>query len=337
MSNRPAATTPPTSADVARLAGVSRATVSFVLNDTAGGRVGEQTRQRVRAAAAELGYVPHAAARSLRAGRTGVVLLAGSAAPIGPLFSEFYRELQGALRRHGYTSVLYGPSPGEGDEPARAWAELRPAAVLCMEPVLTPAGVDLLHRSGTRAVFSMSTAPVAGAHALIIDQPEVGTVAGAHLLAAGRRRLGVVIPADPELDQFSGPRLAGVRAAAASAGTGPVETLSLDYTEASGAAAAARCRELGLDGVFCYNDEYAMLLQRSLQDLGVDVPRQVALVGADDLLLGRLLRPRLSTVGMTLLSGETLATLIDQAIADPTAPPGTQNLLTLRLITRDSS
>ncbi|HET9383256.1 MAG TPA: LacI family DNA-binding transcriptional regulator, partial [Streptomyces sp.] len=58
----------PTSADVARLAGVSRATVSYVLNNTSAVRISEPTRRRVHAAARELGYVPHAAARSLRAG-----------------------------------------------------------------------------------------------------------------------------------------------------------------------------------------------------------------------------------------------------------------------------
>ncbi|GAA3010072.1 LacI family DNA-binding transcriptional regulator [Kitasatospora albolonga] len=328
---------PPTSADVARLAGVSRATVSFVLNDTAGGRVGEATRQKVRAAAAELGYVPHAAARSLRAGRTGIVLIGGSSAPIGPLFSGFYRELQGALRERGHTSVLYGPT-GEGDEPARAWAELRPAAVLCLEPVLTPAGVELLHRSGTRAVLTLGTAPVPGAHALIMDQREVGAAAGAHLLASGRRRLGVVVPTDAGLDQFSGPRLAGVRAAAASAGLPDAVTpLPLDYTEESGAAAALRCRELGLDGVFAYNDEYAMLLLRSLQDLGVPVPERTALIGADDLLLGRLLRPRLTTVRLTLPEGRTLADLIDLLIENPHSTPAVDNLLTARLIPRESA
>ncbi|MFJ8041511.1 LacI family DNA-binding transcriptional regulator [Kitasatospora sp. NPDC096147] len=329
---------PPTSADVARLAGVSRATVSFVLNDTAGGRVGEATRQRVRAAAAELGYVPHAAARSLRAGRTGIVLIGGSSAPIGPLFSGFYRELQSALRERGHTSVLYGPT-GEDEQPARAWAELRPAAVLCLEPVLDAAGVALLHRSGTRAVLTLGTAPVPGAHALIMDQREVGAAAGAHLLAAGRRRLGVVVPTDSGLDQFSGPRLAGVRATAASAGLPDeaVTPLPLDYTEESGAATARRCRELGLDGIFGYNDEYAMLLLRSLQDLGVRVPEHTALVGADDLLLGRLLRPRLSTVRLTLPEGRALADLIDLLIGDPTTTPAGDNLLTARLIARDSA
>ncbi|MFJ8444245.1 LacI family DNA-binding transcriptional regulator [Kitasatospora griseola] len=325
---------PPTSADVARLAGVSRATVSFVLNNTAGGRVGEQTRAKVRAAADALGYVPHAAARSLRAGRTGLVLLTGATAPIGPLFSGFHRELQDALQRHGYTGVLLGADPGSGDDAARAWAELRPTAVLCLTPGLTPGGVRLLRRSGTRAVLTLGAPPVPGAHALITDQQEVGVAAAAHLLERGRRRIGVVMPADPALSSFSAPRLAGVRAAAAGA---LVEPLALDYTEESAAALAERCRELALDGLFAYNDEYAMLALRALQDAGLDVPGAVALVGADDLLLARLLRPRLSSVRMSLPSGEELAALVDRIVADPDAPLISRDVMTVELVARDSS
>ncbi|MFG2905259.1 LacI family DNA-binding transcriptional regulator [Kitasatospora sp. NPDC048286] len=334
----PASAPPPTSADVARLAGVSRATVSFVLNNTAGGRVSEQTRAKVRAAADGLGYVPHAAARSLRAGRTGLVLLAGASAPIGPLFSGFHRELQEALKRRGYTGVLHGSTPGGGEDAARAWAELRPTAVLCLTPGLTPDGVRILRRSGTRAVVTLGAPPVPGAHALIMDQREVGVSAVAHLLDRGRRRIGVVMPTDPGLALFSDPRLAGARSAAASAGSGAlVEPLPLDYTEESAAELAVRCRELALDGLFGYNDEYAMLALRALQDAGLDVPGAVALVGADDLLLARLLRPRLSSVRMRLPSGEELAELVDRVVADPEAPPLSRELMTIELIARDSS
>ncbi|MFJ9949615.1 LacI family DNA-binding transcriptional regulator [Kitasatospora sp. NPDC091207] len=332
--------TPPTSADVARLAGVSRATVSFVLNDTPGGRVGEQTRQKVRAAAEELGYVPHAAARSLRAGRSAIVLLVGHSWPIGPLFSSFYRELQHALQRHGYTGVLYGRSPDAGDDSARAWAELRPAAVLCLEPVLTPTGVRTLHRAGTRAVVTLGIPPVEGAHNLVLDQSEVGAAAGAHLIATGRRRIGVVVPTDPGLDAFSALRLAGVRAAAAPGGPAAavhVEPLPLDYTEQSAGELAERCRALALDAVFGYNDEYAMLVQRALQDAGLDVPGQVAVVGADDLMLARLLRPRLTTVHLTLPDGEELAALVDRLVTEPDQAPTTQNLLGVRMVVRDSA
>ncbi|MFJ1792974.1 LacI family DNA-binding transcriptional regulator [Kitasatospora griseola] len=296
-----------------------------------GGRVGEQTRAKVRAAADTLGYVPHAAARSLRAGRTGLVLMTGATAPIGPLFSGFHRELQDALQRHASTGVLLGADSDSRDDAARAWAELRPTAVLCLTPGLTPGGVQLLRRSGTRAVLALGAPPVPGAHALIMDQREVGVAAAGHLLERGRHRIGVVMPADPALSPFSAPRLADVRAAAA--GT-LVEPLALDYTEESAAALAEHCRELALDGLFAHNDEYAM---RALQDAGLDVPRAVALVGADDLLLARLLRPRLSSVRMSLPSGEELAALVDRIVADPDAPLISRDVMTVELVARDSS
>src|SRR5690242_14164125 len=87
----------PTSADVARLAGVSRATVSYVLNNTSAVRISEPTRRRVQEAAKELGYVPHAAARTLRAGHSRMVLMPTLPVPAGPLYSQFVHDFQGAL------------------------------------------------------------------------------------------------------------------------------------------------------------------------------------------------------------------------------------------------
>ncbi|MEZ0065636.1 DNA-binding LacI/PurR family transcriptional regulator [Streptacidiphilus sp. MAP12-20] len=338
-----AATAAPTSADVARLAGVSRATVSYVLNDTVGGRVSEQTRLRVRAAAEQLGYVPHAAARSLRAGHSGLVLLATPEITFGPLFNEFFGELRAGLRDHGYTAVLYGNrSDLAGHDVARAWAELRPTAVLAgMGDELTPEGVEMLKRSGTRAVLTLAGRPVPGTHSLILDQREVGATAAAHLLARGHRAIGVLMPTDRTLRQFSEPRLAGVRAAAASAGMATpggvrVEPLELDYTEESAAALAARWRSLGLTALYCYNDEYAALTLAAFQDAGIAVPAEAALVGADDLMLARVLRPRLTSVRVALPAGRGLADLIDRLIREPDHEVETHHLGSSHIIVRDS-
>ncbi|WP_156725136.1 LacI family DNA-binding transcriptional regulator [Streptomyces apocyni] len=335
---RPPAPGPvPTSADVARLAGVSRATVSYVLNNTEAVRISDATRRRVREAAEELGYVPHAAARSLRAGHSRMVLMPTPQAPVGPLYSQFISELQWALRRLDYTVVQYGSVGMRGDDAARAWAELRPVAVLLPGAgTLTPRGVTVLKRSGARAVLTLGPERVEGAHALLMDLREIGHRAGTHLLERGRRRIGVVVPSEPGLDTLSGPRLDGVRQAVA--GTGArVEPLRLAYEEESAAALAGRWRGLGLDAVFAYNDAYAMLLMRALQDEGIDVPGDTAVIGADDLLLGRLLRPRLSTVRLELLSGERLAELVDRAVRDPGGALETHDVLTTSLIARQSS
>ncbi|MFE1794503.1 LacI family DNA-binding transcriptional regulator [Streptomyces sp. NPDC059525] len=319
---------------MARLAGVSRATVSYVLNNAEAVRISEPTRRKVRAAAEELGYVPHAAARSLRAGHTRIVLLPTSHVPAGPLYSTFLNELQWALRRLDYTVVQYGSLGLTGDEAVRAWAELRPVAVISLgETALSPHNVDTLKRAGARAVLTLGPERVAGAHALVMDQAEVGALAAAHLAGRGRRRIGVVVPEEPGLDLFSGPRLAGAR-------TVPeveVTPLALAYTEESAAALAARWGELGLDGVFAYNDEYAVLLMRALLDAGVRVPEDVAVMGADDLLIGRLVRPRLSSVRIEMPSGEWLAGLVDRAVRVPSAMAERYDLTGAAAVPREST
>ncbi|MEV1022777.1 LacI family DNA-binding transcriptional regulator [Streptomyces sp. NPDC050264] len=328
---KPARGAVPTSADVARLAGVSRATVSYVLNNTSAVRISEPTRRRVHEAAKELGYVPHAAARSLRAGHTRIVLMPTPEVPVGPLYSGFLNELQWALSRLDYTVVQYGSVGLGGDEAARAWAELRPVAVLAPAG-MGPDGVGILQRSGAKAVITLGPDPVTGAHALLMDHREVGHAAGEHLRARGHGRIGVVMPRQEGLDTFALPRLAGVQESGAE-----VVRLPLSYDEEDAARAAGQIRELGLTAVFAYNDEYAMLLMRALQDTGTDVPGEVAVIGADDLMLGRLLRPRLSTVRIDLPSGEELAGLVDRLVRDPAPEPEIRDLMGASVVPREST
>ncbi|MEV6806352.1 LacI family DNA-binding transcriptional regulator [Streptomyces sp. NPDC051132] len=326
----------PTSADVARLAGVSRSTVSYVLNDAGSVRISEATRLRVRAAARELGYVPHAAARSLRAGHSRIVLMPAPVVPVGPLYGGFLSDLQGALGRLDYTVVQYGGVGLQGDEAARAWAELRPVAVLVPEAGLGPQGVAVLRRAGARAVVTLGPARVEGAHALLMDHTTVGRCAGAHLYDRGRRRIGVVMPGEPGLETYARPRLAGVREALR--GTDATVTeLPLACTEEAAAELAARWPASGLDAVFAYDDAYAMLLMRALQDEGLRIPADVAVIGADDLLLGRLLRPRLSTVRIELPPGRDLAGLVDRAVREPGAEPSVHTVLGASVVRRESS
>ncbi|MGW0880151.1 LacI family DNA-binding transcriptional regulator [Streptomyces sp. NPDC002671] len=326
----------PTSADVARLAGVSRATVSYVLNNTTAVRISEPTRRRVHEAARELGYVPHAGARSLRAGHSRMVLMPAPTFPVGPLYNRFLSELQSALGRLDYTVVQYGTVGLQGDEAARAWAELRPVAVLVPGAELGPRGVAVLKRAGARAVVTLGPERVEGAHALLMDHDLVGHCAGVHLYARGRRRIGVVVPEEPGLEAFSAPRLKGVRDAVHGTDA-TVTALPLAYTERAAAELAARWLESGLDAVFAYNDEYAMLLMRALQDEGVRIPADVAVIGADDLMLGRLLRPRLSTVHLELPSGRELAELVDRAVRHPGGEPEVRTVLGASVVQRASS
>ncbi|NUK13476.1 substrate-binding domain-containing protein, partial [Streptomyces lunaelactis] len=79
------------------------------------------------------------------------------------------------------------------------------------------------------------------------------------------------------------------------------------------------------------------LLMRALQDEGVAIPRETAVMGADDLLLGKLLRPRLSTVQIDLVTGQRLAGLVDRVVRDPGAEPERHDLMRARAVHRESS
>ncbi|MFM9442938.1 LacI family DNA-binding transcriptional regulator [Streptomyces acidiscabies] len=326
----------PTSADVARLAGVSRATVSYVLNNTSAVRISEPTRRRVHEAARELGYVPHAAARSLRAGHSRMVLMPSPTVAAGPLYSQFVHDLQQSLSHLGYTVVQYGASGLSGQEAVRAWAELRPVAVLVPGNGISAEGVAVLKRAGAKAVVALAAEHVPGAHTLILDHSDVGRLAARHLYERGRRRIGVVVPVERGMDMFSTPRLAGVRAELAGTGA-EVTGLRMAHTEESAVELAARWPDFGLDGVFAYNDEYALPLLRALQDTGVRVPEDVSLVGADDLLIARLSRPRLTSVAIRLPDGPALADLVDRAVHAPGTETECADAIQVALVTRESS
>ena len=165
----------------------------------------------------------------------------------------------------------------------------------------------------------------------------VGRAAAAHLLAQGRRRIGVIVPEEPGLEAFSQPRLDGVRTAVRTVEGCSVAELPLAYTEDSAARLVDGWRSLGLDGVFAYNDEYAMLLMRALQDEGITVPDDIAVVGADDLMLARLLRPRLSSVRIELPSGRSLAELVDRVVREPGGRAEVHDVLGASVVHRESS
>ncbi|WP_370410351.1 LacI family DNA-binding transcriptional regulator [Streptomyces fradiae] len=321
MSPEPNSAPQITSADVARLAGVSRATVSFVLNATPSARISEATKAKVRAAAEELGYVPHAAAASLRAGRTDLVVLPASVSAMGRLFSDWVDELESALGGRGYTVVLHGDRSADPLTAARAWARLRPAAVVSMgDERMTPEAVRILLQAGTKAVVTVAPAPVTGAYTLIGDQTGVGIAATEHLVERGRTRIGVVMPVERGLSAFSEPRLAGAKRVAAERGA-EITPLPMRYSDEAAAALATLCRELGLDAVFGYNDEYAALLSAALADRGTAVPEEIAVVGADDLLLARVVRPRLTSVRYHLPGAGELADAVDRLVRDGAAAP----------------
>ena len=271
--------------DVARRAGVSVGTVSNVINSPE--RVGEDTRRRVEAAIAELGYVRNVHARQLRVGHSRIlgllVLDMGN-----PFFVDVARAAERAAHRAGLGVMVCtsNQSASEEEEYLALFAEQRVRGVL-----LTPADgsgrtVEAFGRHGIPFVLVDRVGTGGTGCSVSVDDVAGGTLAVGHLTAAGHRRIAYV-SGPPHLQQIRD-RRAGALAALAEAGIGaealielPTETLDV----AAGRDAASRL--LGLSqrptAVFCANDLIALGVLQTLFAAGIGVPRDMAIVGYDDI------------------------------------------------------
>lgn len=322
-----------TSADVAREAGVSRATVSYVLNDRPGRSIPEATRERVRAAAARLDYVPDQRARALRGAPPPVILLVTAPVPTGRnlgLIGDTLTALA-AEREHSLVTLQSADPEAVG----RTVAHLRPRLL-----------ITLVGGGEHAALARRLGVPVVDAHDLGTGSAEGGEAARAqvhHLLGAGRRRIAYLGAADPELARFETARREGLAAATEAAGLPPAPREAVTTRQAledDGAVRAAlrswRAADPPVDAVACYNDLWAAAVLRAARAEELRVPEDLAVIGMDDEPLGVFLDPPLTTLSLDpvgaaeALFARGLALLGDED-ADPSAGPR------LRVVVRGSA
>lgn len=307
-----------TSADVAREAGVSRTTVSYVLNNTAHQKIPKETRQRVLEAASRLAYAPSAAARALRTGRTDTVLCLLPDWPISPTIGALLEHLSAALAADGLMLVVH-PRSRETRPISDVWKAITPAAVVAFEDfardeaaAMRAAGIEvivtLLGRSGRGRDFGTR-------------QQRGGALQVEHLAAAGHHRLGYAFPDDERVHTFARPRLEGVRQACADLGLDEpmVLTVPLDPTPAAEAVRAWRAADPAVTGVCCFNDNTALAVLAGMRLLGLRAPHDLAVVGVDDIPAARLADPPLTTVTteMQALATHIAATITAALSGEP--------------------
>jgi DNA-binding LacI/PurR family transcriptional regulator len=270
--------------DVAMRAGVSVGTVSNVLNRP--NLVAEATRERVRAAIGELGFVRNESARQLRQGRSrtfGVVLenLAN------PYFTDLARGAEAAMNTDGFDAV-WCTSDGSPAKERRCLDFLQEQRVSGL--IITPVGLDderiaELHDRGLSVVV-LDRREYTGVCSTRVDHVAGGEIAVNHLLGRGHRRLAIVT--GPLLQEPIRDRYSGAEAAARAAGLPDRDMATLvhcDMTPTAGKDAARRLLELDPlpTGVFCTNDLLAIGLVNELQRAGVKVPQEICVVGYDDI------------------------------------------------------
>ncbi|KUL42142.1 LacI family DNA-binding transcriptional regulator [Actinoplanes awajinensis] len=319
-----------TSADVARRAGVSRATVSYVLNATPGQSISTATRDRVLAAAAGLGYAPSAAARTLRTGRSDVVLCLLPDWPIGNEVGNLLGNLSTALAREGLTFVAH-PGSREDRPIAEIWKAITPAAVLSFTDFSDQEREAMLAAGVALVVALLGRAGRAGLHGRELEVPQqlIGRRQTEHLLGTGHSRLGYAYPDDPRLKIFAEPRLAGC------SGDPVVRTVPLDAALA--AAAIEGWRADGVTGICAYNDEVALAVLAGARRLGITTPGGLAVIGVDDIPAARLAVPSLTTVttDQRMLAAHLATTVVAAVSGRPAPVLATADLI--RVVVRESA
>lgn len=292
---------PITIADVATRAGVSKTTVSRVLNGK--GEVHVRTADRVRAVISDLGYVPSARAVGLARGRTRVV---GMLVPAltWPWMGEVLQGAADVVEQEGYGLLLFTCT--RGDESMRRFASEVSAksfdGLLVVEPEGTLDYITELHERGLPVILIDDRGHQPGFPSVRTTNIDGARAAAAHLLGLGRRRPLVVTG----LRRFgcTRERLAGFADAYADAGLpiDPAHVVEGDFTFECGRAAVERLLADGVpfDAVFAHNDLSAAGALQALRDAGRRVPEDVAVVGFDDLPLAGHTHPPLTSVRQPL-------------------------------------
>ncbi|XBH21549.1 LacI family DNA-binding transcriptional regulator [Jonesiaceae bacterium BS-20] len=283
--------------DVAILAGVSNKTVSNVVNGSA--PVRPETKARVESAIAELGYRPNLAARTLRAGRTGVIGLA-----VPDLSYSYFAELASAVlevaRDAGYVVLIEQTGGNRQDEIAFLTG---PRTAMMDGLIFSPLGLlqedaDAIRVPYPLVLLGERTFQGSADHVLI-DNVAGARLATQRLIASGKRRIAAV--GMHGRDATAGLRLQGYREALDLAGIAFDESLVV-YQEMWHRKEGAQSTEslivngVPFDAIFALNDELALGALRVLVEHQIQVPEQVALVGFDNVTEGQFASPSLSTI-----------------------------------------
>jgi DNA-binding LacI/PurR family transcriptional regulator len=324
---------------VASRAGVSRATVSRVVNGSAS--VNPQIRSAVLRAVEELGYVPNPAARSLVTQRTDSVALVVSETPTrvfsdDPFFSGVVRgatlELEAANRQ---LVLMLAGSPDGHARVERYVGGGHVDGVLLLSLHASDPLPGVLARKRVPTVIGGR--PLSPVDLHYVDNDNVGGAVRAvrHLLALGRRRIATI--AGPQ-DMSAGiDRLSGYREALAESGCRSIVAVGA-FTRASGETAMAQLLQddPSLDGVFVANDMMAIGALRALRQAGRRVPDDVAVVGFDDIELAQDTEPPLTTVRQDVTEmGREMVRQVLALVAG--ADPGPPVRLDTTLVARESA
>ena len=327
--------------DVARVSGVSIATVSRVINET--GYVKESTRKRVLEAVRVLGYSPSYPARSLSSGSTRIV---GAVLPdiSNPFFPAVARGIDDALTARGYLLIICNTDNDATQEEALVGMLLGQRVDGIVFVAGGPESGALVRRASRDVPVALIDREIGGVEcdAVTCDNYNGAYEMTRHLLELGHRRIAF-ISGPPNLST-SRKRLAGFRDCLMHSGIAdPPHVYYGDLKYETGRSIAREMLDSGqgTTAVFAANDLMALGAERCFTDAGVLVPARMAVAGYDDILMASLSRPSLTTVAqpayrMGAVAAEMLLERLG-ASGDAARAPARLEVLETALVVRDST
>lgn len=328
-----------TISDIARHARVSKATISRVLNNKPD--VAPETVERVRAAIAELGYVPSAQAVSLAKGHASCI---GLLVPtlVWPVILDILRGVTEAVVDSGYGLMMYSMTSSEESIRLLMTQAVRAKQIDGLVVLVPPGMLDYvedLHRQGLPTVLIDDRGYDATFPAVTTDNVGGGHAATSHLLQRGYRRIAY-INGNQEFG-CSQDRFAGYVQALRDAGIEPDDALIYEgnFTEERGEIGMQLLLDRGvaLDAVFCANDQMAFGAMKVLRRAGKRIPQDVAVVGYDDIYAAAYTTPSLTTIRQPFYEmGQTAVSLLLEYLGDRLEEPSSVSLPTT-LTLRESS
>ncbi|MEO3788761.1 LacI family DNA-binding transcriptional regulator [Nonomuraea sp. B10E15] len=283
--------------DVARACGVHVSTVSRTFS--APHLVNPATRSRVLAVADDLGYRPNRAARALTTGRTfNMGLIVADIA--NPFFPPLIKAAQAQARGRDYHVFVADTDedPRVEEELIRTFTKQVDGVLLC-SPRLSN---RMIERLAEDVPFVVVNRRIKGMTAVLMNVAQGAKHALEHLTGLGHRRIALV---SGPIGSWTSNEMQGV--AAEAPGLDLIFFGPNQPTEAGGLAVAADVAACGATAVLAYNDLVALGLIEGLSAMEIGVPDQVSVIGFDDILPGRLNRPKLTTVAMPAAAAGRMA------------------------------
>jgi LacI family purine nucleotide synthesis repressor len=334
----------PTIADVAKAAGVSTTTVSFVINDTPGQTISPATQERVLKAVQDLNYKPNVHARALGGGHTNELAFVGFDVLRFVILPDWVAAIQERAVELGYTPVFYlyqGASRRAKRRIIESVLERQPAGLLAETPDFSKADLERARAVGVRACLVLGLGPESYQSAVTDAFEAAGQLVGAHLLERGHQRMAFVKPLSTTPTQGVGWRRS-IKGFKRTTGQGGVTLSELAMDAGLESAHAAVDRLLALSerptAIFGFMEDHALVLLKALLECGIRVPQDVAVVGMMDTYLSSLVHPALTSVRIDMKTiGAHYVDILDALIRNEQPSPELLVPPRPELIIRESS